>query len=300
MRAPPESRPSFLLPWSDASSAKMRRINDALPTGSLEFSKGPTLLKPRSALKRRFYSPLDGTAQAADVTHRLSTLLKTEAEVLRKDVVPLSGTEARDLTNVVAGAASMASWRDWNLLSMHEFERHIPGNRRQLFRDLTTTMSRALAQLNDFIFTAWGNLELKRRDVALQHLHASSAKELLPPLRAAPLFGAALVPDEVVTQAIEKRNMTAREDFMLASVEPPRKKFRQYESKRRPSFSSSSRRTFRRDLPQENRAPMASPSNALPQQQQAPRGSFRRRDDHNRSQGQGSRKKGPMPKRQRN
>ena len=93
----------------------------------------------------------------------------------------------------------MASWRDWNLLSMHEFERHIPGNRRQLFRDLTTTMSRALAQLNDFIFTAWGNLELKRRDVAFQHLHASSAKELLHPLRAAPLFGAALVPNEIVT-----------------------------------------------------------------------------------------------------
>ena len=65
VRAPPESRPSFLLPWSDASNAKMRRINGALPTGSLEFSKGPTLLKPRSALKRHFYLPLDGTAQAA-------------------------------------------------------------------------------------------------------------------------------------------------------------------------------------------------------------------------------------------
>ena len=37
------------------------------------------------------------------------------------------------------------------------------------------------------------------------------------------LFGAALVPDEVVTQAIEKRNMTSIEDFMLASLEPPKK-----------------------------------------------------------------------------
>ena len=78
---------------------------------------------------------------------------------------------------------------------MHDFERHIPGERRQLYRDLATTMSRALAQLNDFIFTAWGNLELKCRDVAFQHLHVSSAKKLLPPLRAAPLFDAALVPD---------------------------------------------------------------------------------------------------------
>ena len=180
VRAPPESRPSYLLPWSDASSAKMRRINEALRTGSLESSKGPALLKPRSSLKRRFYSPLNGTAQAADVSHRLSTLLKTESEVLRKDVVSLSGTEARDLTNIVAGAASMASWMDWNLLSMHDFERHIPGDRRQLFRDLATTMSRALAQLNDFLFTTWGNLKLKRRDVAFQRLHASSAKEVLP------------------------------------------------------------------------------------------------------------------------
>ena len=101
---------------------------------------------------------------------------------------------------------------------MHDFERHIPGDRRQLFRDLATTMNRALAQLNDFLFTAWGNLELRLRDVAFQHLHASSAKELLPPLRAAPLFGAAPVPDDIVTQAIEKRNLMAREDFMLALV----------------------------------------------------------------------------------
>ena len=299
VRAPPESRPSYLLPWSDASSAKMRRINEALRNGSLESTKGPALLKPRAPLKRRFYAPLDGSAQAAEVTHKLCTLLKTEPEVLRKDMVPLTSTEAKDLSFAVSGAASIASWMDWNLLSMHDFERHIPGERRQLFRDLATTMSRALAQLNDFIFTAWGNLELKRRDVAFQHLHVNSAKEILPPLRAAPLFGAALVPDEAVAQAIEKRNRMTREDFMLASVEPPRKKFRQFDQRRRPSFNSSARRNFRRDTPSDNRAASERPSNAPSQQHQAPRGSFKKRDDRNRNQGHGGKKKGPFSKGQR-
>ena len=91
----------YLLPWSDASSAKMRRINEALRAGSLESSKGPTLIKPRSSFKRRFYTPLDGTAQAAEVSHRLSTFLNTEPDVLQKDVIPFSVQEAKDMTSVI-------------------------------------------------------------------------------------------------------------------------------------------------------------------------------------------------------
>lgn len=46
--------------------------------------------------------------------------LNTDPDVLKKDVIPLSGTDARDMTNVIAGAASVASWMDWDLVSLHD------------------------------------------------------------------------------------------------------------------------------------------------------------------------------------
>ena len=177
------------------------------------------------------------------------------------------------MTKVAATAAFVAFWMDRDLLTLQDYKRHIPGNRLQLFRDLATSFSRVLALLNDFLFTAWSNWELKRRDTAFQHLSSRSAKDLIPQLRAAPLFGSNLVPDDTVTQATKRHNQAARGNILLASVEPQRKKYRPYENKRRPSFSVP-RRPFRKETPQERREDGGGPSGSQ-QQQQAPRSAFR-------------------------
>ena len=242
VRAPQDARPSFLLPWSNSTRAKMDRVNEAIKNGALDSAKGHKLFGARAASRRKFYDPLNGFAGVSEHTQRLGTLLHAHPNDLRRDQNSFSSAETRDMVIMASSSCAAASWSDLVLASMGSFLADLSGERRRLFQNLGISLSRAISLMADNAVHSWANWELKRRDTAFSRASGKATREQLPSLRNAPLFSNELVPDNLTVTAIERRTQAAKDDFVMSRAEPPRKKFRANYSKPFPMAQSSLRR----------------------------------------------------------
>ena len=102
-----------------------------------------------------------------------------------------------------------------------------------------------------------------------------ATREQFPELRNAPLFSGSLIPDEQVTEAIERRTQRAKEHVILSRAEPPRKK--QRTTYQRP-FPSSSQGPRRDDPPRREVIPQQQARQRSPSPQRNSRGDRRQRN----------------------